>query len=95
MWARVPSVEPNKKRQAQRAICKLAVVIRPSHAGWRIVISPPATESEAEEVEVVVEVEGASVCAGACVSERPPPAFPEPQCLSVTLRLSVLLLHVV
>ena len=68
MWARVPSVEPNKKRQAQCAICKLAVVIRPSHAGWPIVICPPATDSEAEEVEVVLEVEGAGrVCAGARV----------------------------
>ena len=69
MWARVPPVEPmvepNKKRQAQCAICTLAVVIRPSHAGWRIVISPPATESEAEEVEVEVEVEGESAPAPA------------------------------
>ena len=56
---------PNKKHQAQCAICKLAVVIRPSHAGWRIVISPPATESEAEEVEVEVEVEGESAPAPA------------------------------
>jgi len=62
---RRPSVEPNKKRQAQCAICKLTVVIRPSHAGWRIVISPPATESEAEEVEVEVEVEGESAPAPA------------------------------